>query len=164
MKNMDERIRKRIEDIKLLLGMSGFGEFYDDEEIERIARLPIELSLPLLTQLSMCANLVSREVREEEKEEKEKFQEENVWIHSLSNNVNTVWISELCEYMKRNGLSESHINNTLKTNMLFSEFLGAGVSFYDVQKKEQIINFLDDGIKMIAWLIVWLLPRIFHLK
>lgn len=56
--------------------------------------------------------------------------------------------------MKRNGLSESHINNTLKTNMLFSEFLGAGVSFYDVQKKEQIINFLDDGIKMIAWLIV----------
>jgi hypothetical protein len=31
----------------------------------------------LLTQLSICANMVSREFREEEKEEKEKFQEEN---------------------------------------------------------------------------------------
>jgi hypothetical protein len=34
--------------------------------------------LPLLTQLSISANTVSREVREEEKEEKEKFQEENI--------------------------------------------------------------------------------------
>jgi hypothetical protein len=78
MKNMDERTRERMEEIKLLLAMSGLSEFYADEEVERIARLPIELSLPLLTQLSLCANMVSREVREEEKEEKEKFQEENV--------------------------------------------------------------------------------------
>jgi hypothetical protein len=75
---MDERTRERIEEIKLLLAMSGLSEFYADDEVERIARLPIELSLPLLTQLSLCANMVSREVREEEKEEKEKFQEENV--------------------------------------------------------------------------------------
>jgi hypothetical protein len=75
---MDERTRERMEEIKLLLAMSGLSEFYADEEVERIARLPIELSLPLLTQLSLCANMVSREVREEEKEEKEKFQEENV--------------------------------------------------------------------------------------
>jgi len=79
MKDMDERIPERINQIKLLLAMSGFEDFYDDEEIERIARLPIELSLPLLTQLSICANTVSREVREEEEEEeKEKFQEENI--------------------------------------------------------------------------------------
>lgn len=82
MKDMDERIAERIPErinqIKLLLAMSGFEDFYDDEEIERIARLPIELSLPLLIQLSICANTVSREVREEEKEEKEKFQEENI--------------------------------------------------------------------------------------
>jgi hypothetical protein len=37
-----------------------------------------ELHVYLLTQLSICANTVSREVREEEKEEKQKFQEENV--------------------------------------------------------------------------------------
>jgi hypothetical protein len=82
MKDMDERITERIPErinqIKLLLAMSGFEDFYDDEEIERIARLPIELSLPLLTQLSISANTVSREVREEEKEEKEKFQEQNI--------------------------------------------------------------------------------------
>lgn len=78
MKNMDERTRERMEEIKLLLAMSGLSEFYADDEVERIARLPIELSLPLLTQLSLCANMVSREVREEEKEEKEKFQEEIV--------------------------------------------------------------------------------------
>jgi integrase/recombinase XerD len=49
--------------------------------------------------------------------------------------------------MKKNGLSESHTNNTLKTNMLFSEFLGPDVSFYDVKSKEQIINFLDSKMK-----------------
>lgn len=58
-------------------------------------------------------------------------------IESLSNNVNSSLISELCDYMKKNGLSENHINNTLKTNMLFSEFLGADVSFYDIQRREQ---------------------------
>jgi len=63
MKGMDEKIRHRIQEIKLLLAMSGFEDFYDDEEIERIARLPIESSLPLLTQLSICANTVSREFR-----------------------------------------------------------------------------------------------------
>jgi hypothetical protein len=62
-------------------------------------------------------------------------------IESLSNSVNSKLISELYDYMKKNGLSESHINNTLKTNMLFSEFLGENVSFYDVQRKDQIINF-----------------------
>lgn len=67
-------------------------------------------------------------------------------IQSLSNNVNSSLISELYEYMKKNGLSESHINNTLKTSMLLSEFLG-GVSFYDVNNKEQISDFLDSKIK-----------------
>jgi integrase/recombinase XerD len=68
-------------------------------------------------------------------------------IESLSNSVNSLLISELCDYMKKNGLSESHINNTLKTNMLFSEFLGADVSFYNVKTKEQIIHFLDSKMK-----------------
>mgnify|MGYP003428535851 FL=1 len=68
-------------------------------------------------------------------------------IESLSNSVNSKLISELCEYMKKNGLSESHINNSLKTNMLFSEFLDRDISFYDIKSKEQIINFLDSKMK-----------------
>lgn len=68
-------------------------------------------------------------------------------IQSLSNNVNSSLILELYDYMKSNGSSDSHINNTLYTNMLFSEFLGAGVSFYDVRGRGQIIDFLDSKMK-----------------
>lgn len=68
-------------------------------------------------------------------------------IELLSNSVNSSLISELCDYMKKNGLSDSHINNTLKTSMLFSEFLGADVSFYDVETEEHIINFLESKMK-----------------
>ena len=39
---------------------------------------------------------------------------------------------ELYEFMRDNGLSERHINNTLKTNLAFAKFLGANISFYDV--------------------------------
>ena len=68
-------------------------------------------------------------------------------IESMYNAVNSKLISELYNYMKINGLSDSHINNTLKTNMLLSQFLGPEVSFYGVKKKEQILNFLDSKIK-----------------
>lgn len=49
--------------------------------------------------------------------------------------------------MNKNSLSGSHINDTLKTNMLFSEFLGREISFHDVKNKEQIIDFLDSKMK-----------------
>lgn len=65
----------------ILIKRSAFEDFYDDKEIERLARLPIEFSLPLLTQLAICAHITSREIREEDKEEREekrKFQEDNV--------------------------------------------------------------------------------------
>lgn len=68
-------------------------------------------------------------------------------IESLSNNVNSKLIFELCRYMKKNNLSDSHINNTIKTNMLFSEFLGNEITFYCVKNREQIIDFLDSKIK-----------------
>jgi integrase/recombinase XerD len=49
--------------------------------------------------------------------------------------------------MNKNSLSESHINNTLKTNIFFSEFLGREISFHDVKNKEQITDFLDSKMK-----------------
>ena len=49
--------------------------------------------------------------------------------------------------MNKNSLSESHINNTLRTNMHFSEFLGREISFHDVKNKEQIIDILDSKMK-----------------
>jgi len=68
-------------------------------------------------------------------------------IESLSNSIHSKLTSKLYEYMNKNSLSESHINNTLKTNMLFSEFLGREISFHDVKNKEQIIDVLDSKIK-----------------
>jgi hypothetical protein len=54
---------------------------------------------------------------------------------------------ELYDYMKNNGSSESHMNNTIKTNSLFAQFLGPDVSFCDVTKKNQITSFLDTKMK-----------------
>jgi hypothetical protein len=45
------------------------------------------------------------------------------------------------EFMKNNGLPERHMNNTLKTNLAFAEFLGANISFHDINMRDQIISF-----------------------
>jgi hypothetical protein len=63
-------------------------------------------------------------------------------IASLPNSTNAALMTEFYEYMKNNAASESHTNNSLKTNMAFAEFLGPDVSFYDVQRKEQVTAFL----------------------
>ena len=64
-------------------------------------------------------------------------------IASLPNATNAALISEFYQFMKNNGASESHTNNSLKTNMAFAKFLGSDVTFYDVKRKEQITKFLD---------------------
>ena len=58
-------------------------------------------------------------------------------------------MTEFYQYMKNNGASDSHTNNSLKTNMAFAKFLGPDHSFYDVKRKEQITAFLDKKIKSI---------------
>jgi hypothetical protein len=35
------------------------------------------------------------------------------------------------------------MNNTLKTNLAFAEFLAPNMSFYDIDKRDHIISFLD---------------------
>ncbi len=45
-------------------------------------------------------------------------------------------MTEFYQYMKNNGASESHTDNSLKTNIAFAKFLGPQVSFYDVKRKE----------------------------
>lgn len=81
-------------------------------------------------------------------------------LQSVANTVNGCLLLELYDYMKKNGSSESHINNTLKTNSLFAQFL-ADASFYDVTKKNQITSFLDTKIKNTEedpdkrWITTW---------
>jgi hypothetical protein len=55
---------------------------------------------------------------------------------SLPNSTIAALMTEFYQYMKNNGASESHTDNSLKTNMAFAKFLGPQVSFYDVKRKE----------------------------
>src|SRR5918996_5124015 len=82
-------------------------------------------------------------------------------IASLSNSTNAALMTEFYQYMKNNGASESHTNNSLKTNMAFAQFLGPDVTFYNVKTKEQITAFLDTKIKSVEedpdrkWITTW---------
>lgn len=69
-------------------------------------------------------------------------------IRSVPNHTNSVLISDFNEYMKTIGCSEHHQNNNLKAAIAFARFLGPGTTLYEINKKEQIIAFLDTKIKV----------------
>ena len=69
-------------------------------------------------------------------------------ISSLPNEVNSLLLSEFYEYMKSNGVSESHQNNNLKLVIAFARYLGAS-SFIDINTSESITNFLNSKLKSI---------------
>ena len=91
-------------------------------------------------------------------------------IASIPNPVNSELIDDFYKYMTNNGASERHQNNNLKVVIAFARFLGKDVIFYTIQKKEQIIAFLDTKIKNIQqdpdkrWITTWnhYLHRIKH--
>ena len=64
-------------------------------------------------------------------------------IDHLPNTVNIAIIKEFYQYMKDNGTSERHQNNNLKAIIAFSKSLDQTVGFHDIQRREQIISFLD---------------------
>ena len=68
-------------------------------------------------------------------------------IVSIPNSVNSELINDFYQYMKSNGASERHQNNNLKVMIAYARFLGTDVSFYNIQKKEPIIAFLDTKTK-----------------
>jgi integrase/recombinase XerD len=82
-------------------------------------------------------------------------------VSSVPNGKNASLLMELYEFMGSNDLSERHINNTLKTNLAFANFLGADISFYDIDKRDVILLFLDTKIKSIEkdpdkkWITTW---------
>jgi integrase/recombinase XerD len=48
-------------------------------------------------------------------------------IASLPNSTNAALMTEFYQYMKNNGASESHTNNTVKNNMAFASLSGHAV-------------------------------------
>ena len=68
-------------------------------------------------------------------------------IEKLPNSSNSKIINDFLIYMKDNGSSERHQNNNLNVMIEIALFLGPNTTFYDFNKKEQILSFLDTKIK-----------------
>jgi hypothetical protein len=68
-------------------------------------------------------------------------------IQNIPNSKNIEIINEFLEYMRGNGSSEHHQNNNLKVVLAFGNFIGKDISFYDVNKKEQVLEFLNTKVK-----------------
>jgi hypothetical protein len=82
-------------------------------------------------------------------------------ISTIPNPTNASLLIEFYEYMKANGTSESYQNGNLKILIYFARFLGPQIRFYDINKKEQILAFLNTRIKDSAadpdkrWIRTW---------
>ena len=68
-------------------------------------------------------------------------------IQALSNSTNSKTLTEFLTYMKNNGSSERHQNNNLIVMIEFSNYFNSNTTLYDINKKEQILSFLDTKIK-----------------
>jgi integrase/recombinase XerD len=66
---------------------------------------------------------------------------------SIINTTNSTLVYEFFHYLRANGTSESYQNGNLKILTYFAKFLGPNTDFYDINKKEQILAFLDTKIK-----------------
>ena len=82
-------------------------------------------------------------------------------ISSISNSTNAVLIKAFYEFMKNNGASEKHINNNLKAILNFANHIDTNATFLDIERKEQVVKFLDTKTKSIGedpegrWITTW---------
>jgi integrase/recombinase XerD len=68
-------------------------------------------------------------------------------ISSIPNPTNSTLIQEFYEYMKSIGTSENYQNGNLKIMIYFARSLGPTTDLHSIQKKEQVVSFLDTRIK-----------------
>jgi hypothetical protein len=64
-------------------------------------------------------------------------------IQNIPNAKNIEIINEFLEYMRNNGSDEHHQNNNLKRLIAFGNFICKDKSFYDINKKNQVLEFLN---------------------
>ena len=82
-------------------------------------------------------------------------------IPLIRNSTNQVLVREFYDFMKSNGCSEKHINNSLKAIMNFDNSLDSKTSFLEIQRRDQILTFLDSKIKNseedpdVRWITIW---------
>lgn len=68
-------------------------------------------------------------------------------IQNIPNIKNIEIVNEFLGYMRNNGSSEHHQNNNLKVVIAFGNFIGKDNSFLDINKKEQIVEFINTKVK-----------------
>jgi len=68
-------------------------------------------------------------------------------INTIPNSINAKLVKEFYEYLKDIGTSENYQNQNIKQLIGFAKFLGCDMAFHDVNKKDEIISFLDTKIK-----------------
>ena len=68
-------------------------------------------------------------------------------IQTVPNQTNSVIIHDFYQYMDNTDSSVHHKNNNLKVVIAFANFLGSNVTFHEIKKKEQILEFLNTKIK-----------------
>jgi hypothetical protein len=69
-------------------------------------------------------------------------------VFAIPNPINSSLIKESHQFMADNRKSDSYKKNNLKALMLFSQVLTPNnITFYDIQKKEKILEFLNKRIK-----------------
>ena len=61
----------------------------------------------------------------------------------IPNRINVNLVNEFHDHMRSRGCSERHRNNTLQVMIGFANSLGCDRTFYDIERKEQILEFLD---------------------
>ena len=68
-------------------------------------------------------------------------------IQTVPNQINSVIIHEFYQHMNNADSSIHHKNNNLKVVIAFANFLGSNITFHEIKKKEQILEFLNTKIK-----------------
>jgi hypothetical protein len=68
-------------------------------------------------------------------------------ISTIPNPVDSSLIQEFYQFMVDNRKSDSYKKNNLKALILFSQDLAPNIIFYDVQKIEQTLEFLNKRVK-----------------
>jgi integrase/recombinase XerD len=82
-------------------------------------------------------------------------------IKNIQNKVNADLVREFYEYMLYNGSSERHQNNSIKAVTAYARFLDPGTDFWQINRKEQLLSFLNTKIKSVEddpdkkWINSW---------
>ena len=82
-------------------------------------------------------------------------------IELVPNAVNRNIINDFSKYMTDRDLSKNHKINNLKVVISYAQYLGTEVSFHNIDKKDQILAFLDTKKKEAdkdpekKWITTW---------